>query len=66
MLNNQQGSTLSDQEKVKGGWKQYTDNLYRRDKRLTGTFEGDYYEEEPVILESCPQSTEKKYITRAR
>ena len=45
MLNNQQGSTLSDQEKVKGGWKQYTDNLYRRDKRLTGTFEGDYYEE---------------------
>ena len=56
MLNDQQRNTLSDQEKIKGKWKQYTENLYRRDKRMTDTFEEDSYEEEPVILESEVQA----------
>lgn len=52
MLKDQKGSTLSDKEKIKGWWKQYTESLYRRDKRITETFEEDSYKEEPVILES--------------
>lgn len=32
MLNDQKGSTLSDKEKIKGWWKQYTESLYRREK----------------------------------
>lgn len=52
MLNDQQGSTLSDQEKIKGRWKRYCENLYRRDKRMTDTFEQVSFEEEPVILEN--------------
>lgn len=52
MLNDQKGSTLSDQGEIKGKWKQYTENLYRRDKRMTHTSEQDPYEEQPVILES--------------
>lgn len=52
MLNDQQENTLSDQKKTKVRWKQYNENLYRRDERMTGTFEQDYYEEEPVILEN--------------
>lgn len=41
MLNNQQGSQLTNQEKIKGRWKQYIENLYRRDKSMTDTFEED-------------------------
>lgn len=52
MLNNQQGGTLSDQEKIKGRWERYTDDLYRRDKRMIDSFEEDSYEEELIILES--------------
>lgn len=52
MLNDQQGKTLSDQKKIKVRWKQYNENLYRRDERMTETFDQDYYEEEPVILEN--------------
>lgn len=52
MLNDQQGKTLSDQKKIKVRWKQYNENLYRRAERMTDTFEQDYCEEEPVILEN--------------
>lgn len=47
MRADQQGSTLPDQEKMK---RKHTENLYRRDKRMTDTFEEVFYEEEPVIL----------------
>ena len=52
MLNDQQGSTLSDQEKIKGRWKQYTEALDRREKWMTCSFEENSYEEELIILES--------------
>ena len=39
MLNDQQGSTLSDQEKIKKRWKHYAEDLYRRDERMTDSFE---------------------------
>lgn len=39
MLNDQQGSQLYNQEKIKGRWKQYIENLYRRDKSMTDTLE---------------------------
>lgn len=50
MLTDQE-STISDQEKIQGRRKQYSENLYGRGKRMTDTFEADSYEEEPVILE---------------
>ena len=46
MLNDQQGNTLSDQGKEKGRWKRHTEDLYRRDKRMTDSFGEDSYEEE--------------------
>lgn len=52
MLNDQKGIMLSDQEKIKERWKQYTENLYRREKRMADTFEEDSYKEETVILEN--------------
>lgn len=33
-------------------WKRYTENLYRRDKRMTKTFEEDSCGGEPTTLES--------------
>lgn len=52
MVNDQQGSILSDQEMTtKGRWKECTENLYKRDKNMADTFEGASYEEEFVILE---------------
>lgn len=41
MPNDQQGSILSDEEKIKRRWKQDTENPYRKDKRMTETFEED-------------------------
>ena len=52
MLNTQRGSTLSDQGKIKGRWKQYTEDVHRGDKRVTDSFKEDSYEEESIILES--------------
>ena len=52
MLNDQQGSTTSDQEKIPGRWRQYIDDLYRRERRTTDAFKQDACEEDPVILES--------------
>lgn len=51
MVNDQQGSILSDQETAKGRWKECTENLHKRNKKMTDTFEGDSSEEELVILE---------------
>ena len=42
----------SDQEKIKGGWGQYPEDLHRRDKRMTDALDEDCYEEDPGILES--------------
>lgn len=50
MLTDQKESKLSDRKKIEGRRKQYFENLYGRDKRMTDTFEADSYEEEPVIL----------------
>ena len=52
MLNDQQRSTPSDQEKIKKRWKQYTEALDRREKWMTCSFEENSYEEELIILES--------------
>ena len=52
MLNDLQGRTLSDDEKIKGRWKQHTEGLQRRHKGLTESFEEDSEEEEPITLES--------------
>lgn len=57
MLTDQQESTLSDKEKIQGRRKQYSENLYGRDKRMTDTFEADSHEEEPVILEREVKAT---------
>lgn len=51
---------LSDEEKIKGRWKQRSENLYKRDKRMTDTFEEDSYEKEPVILESKVKAALKR------
>lgn len=37
---------------MKGKWNRDTEDLGRRDKRMTDAFEEDFYEEERVILES--------------
>lgn len=37
MLN--EGSTLFSEEKIKEKWKENTEGLYRRDKRMTDTFD---------------------------
>lgn len=50
MLNDQKGSSLFNREKTKERWKQNPEKLYRRDKKMTDTFE-DYQEEEDEILE---------------
>ena len=48
MLGDKQGSTSSDlMGKVKERGKQYSEDLYRRDKRMIDSFEEDSYEEEP-------------------
>lgn len=62
MLNDQQGNTLSDHEKIKGKWKWYTENLHRRDKRMTDISEEDSCQEQLIILESenCLESIGKK------
>ena len=52
MLNDQQGRALCNQEKIKGRWRQSTENLYRRDKRTRHTLEEDSDEETPVIREA--------------
>lgn len=51
MLNDQQGQKISKQEKIKGRWKVYTQNLQKsqKDDRY---LRKDSYEEEPIILES--------------
>lgn len=51
MLNDQQGHKISKQEKIKGRWKVYTQNLQKsqKDDRY---LRKDSYEEEPIILES--------------
>lgn len=41
VLNDQQKCSLSDQEDIKGRCKQYIENPYCRDKRMTDTFEDD-------------------------
>ena len=33
-------------------WKKYTEDLYRRYKRMTNSFEEESWDEEPAILES--------------
>lgn len=49
-MNDQQGSTLSDQEEIKERWKHYTKNLHSGNQGMIDTFEEDFFEEEPVIV----------------
>lgn len=37
--------------KIKSGWKQYNEKLYKRGERMTNSFEGTC-DEDPIILES--------------
>lgn len=55
----QQQQILSNQEKLNGKCKQYVENLYNRDKKMTDTFEEDSYEGGPVILESKVKAVPK-------
>lgn len=51
---------MTNKEKTK---RRHTENLYRRDKKMTDTFEEVSYEKEPVILqlsESGLENIEKK------
>ena len=43
---------VSHLEKIKKRWKQYTEDLYRRDKRMADSFEEESYDEEPAVLDS--------------
>ncbi|XP_061493563.1 uncharacterized protein LOC133389608, partial [Rhineura floridana] len=63
MLNNQQGNTLTDQDEIKGRWKQYTEELYKRDIRMTDSFTEEPYDEEPEILE-CKVKAALKILGR--
>lgn len=46
MLIGPKGSTISDQEKIKGRGRQCAKNIYRRDTWMVDTFEEDSYEED--------------------
>ncbi|KAF7240629.1 Ankyrin repeat and BTB/POZ domain-containing protein BTBD11 [Varanus komodoensis] len=52
MVKEQQGNILSDQKKLKRKWKQYTEELYGRDKRMADFLEEESYEEDHAVLES--------------
>lgn len=56
---NDQGRISLNQENIKGRWKQSTENLYRREERMTDTFEEHSYMEEPMILETEGKATLK-------
>ena len=46
------GKTDTEEKDVKIRWQQYTEELYRRDPKITDTFSETIYEDEPHILET--------------
>jgi len=46
------GTSLTDNDDVKRRWKEYTKNLYRRDKTMSTKFTETEYVQEPQVLES--------------
>ena len=45
------GPSITESAKVKERWKEYTENLYKRDPRMTDVFTETDYDDEPLILE---------------
>ena len=50
-MNLSSGNTAMLEKEVKIRWQQYTEELYRRDPKITDTFSETRYEDEPHILE---------------
>ena len=51
-MNLSSGKTATEEREVKIRWQQYTEELYRRDPKITDTFPETRYEDEPHILET--------------
>ena len=51
VMNRSSGKTATEKREVQIRWKQYTEELYRRDPKFTDTFPETRYEDEPHILE---------------
>ena len=69
MLNDQQGSTPSDQEKIKGKWKHYWRSTQKRQKDVGFLWRRFLWGRTPHSRkwrQSRPESTGKKYVTRGR
>ena len=51
-MNLSSGKTATEEKEVKIRWQQYTEELYKRDTKITDTFPETRYEDDPHILET--------------
>ena len=51
-LKDKDGKVLTEEAEIKQRWKEYTEDLYKRDSKITVRFEPAEYVHEPTILES--------------
>ena len=63
-MNLSSGKTATEEREVKIRWQQYTEELYRRDPKITDTFPETRYEDEPHILETEVKDTIKHISNR--
>ena len=52
ILQDRHGNTLTQQDEIKGRWKEYAEELYRRDLSMTNCFTEEAWEEQPMSLQS--------------
>uniref|UniRef100_A0A803TCU4 ribonuclease H n=1 Tax=Anolis carolinensis TaxID=28377 RepID=A0A803TCU4_ANOCA len=52
MIKNKDGKDLTEAEEIKKRWREYTEDLYKRDKNIEDSFDGVMNELEPDILRS--------------
>ena len=52
MIKDKHGKNLTAKEDIKKRWYEHTEELYKKDSSIMGTFEGTTTELEPDILES--------------
>ena len=51
-VKDKQGKVVKEGEQVEARWKEYTEELYKRDPAMTEKYEGNRYDNELLILQS--------------
>ena len=64
VMNLSSGKTATEEREVKIRWQQYTEGIYRRDRKIIDTFPETRYEDEPHILETMVNDVIKHISNR--